>query len=319
MSFIPASDPYNPCVLCPRNCGADRRSGKGFCGEGAELRIAAVSVHRGEEPPITGQGGSGTVFFTGCTLGCVFCQNRQISRPDRNVPSLGRAVDDEEFAEICLALQERGVENINLVTGSHAGPAIARGLRKARERGLTLPILWNSSAYEGPLALAPLEDLIDVYLPDLKTLDSGIAERFFKAPGYPEAAEKAILRMTELRGVPRWKNGVLVSGVIIRHLVLPGYLDSTRTVLRWFAEHCRDKALLSLMTQYTPVGEAPSAPARYVEEGEYREVLGWLEEFGIEDGFYQELVRDDSWLPDFNRSNPFSSELSEAVWHWSKE
>jgi putative pyruvate formate lyase activating enzyme len=255
---------------------------------------------------------------------------------------LGRAVDDEEFAEICLALQERGVENINLVTGSHAAPAIARGLRKAREQGLTLPILWNSSAYEGPGALAPLEDLIDVYLPDLKTLDRSLAERYFHAPGYPEAAEQAILRMIRLRGVPRWADGggVLVSGVIIRHLVLPGHLDSTRTVLRWFAEHCLgnagetgaagtagagpvNRALLSLMTQYTPV-EASSmgslagtaAPARYVEEGEYQEVLDWLEEFGIEDGFCQELVRDDSWLPDFNRVNPFSSELSEPVWHW---
>jgi putative pyruvate formate lyase activating enzyme len=231
---------------------------------------------------------------------------------------MGRTADDEEFARICLALQERGVENINLVTGSHAGPAVAAGIAKARKQGLSLPILWNSSAYESPAALAPLEGLIDVYLPDLKTLDSGLAERFFRAPGYPAAATEIIFRMLELRSERRWRGGVLVSGVIIRHLILPGFLDSTRAVLRWFAEHCRGRALLSLMTQYTPSAspQAPAAPDRFVDEEEYRKVLGWLEELGIEDGFYQELVRDNGWLPDFSRTNPFSSELSEPIWHW---
>jgi putative pyruvate formate lyase activating enzyme len=309
------------CGLCPRRCGVDRAAGKrGFCGETGEIRIAAASIHRGEEPPVTGRGGSGTVFFTGCTLGCAFCQNRQISRV-----GMGRAVGEAEFVRICLALQERGAENINLVTGSHHGPALARFLRAARKAGLRIPLLWNSSAYEGLEALAPLEDLIDVYLPDLKTLDSALAERFFKAPDYPETAERAILRMMSLRPLPAESSGeaepgqsprVLSSGVIIRHLVLPGYLDSTKAVLRWFSEHCRGRALLSLMTQYTPVGPDPAIPRRQVSRAEYRRVLRWLEEFAIEDGFCQELVPGDDWLPDFNRANPFSSELSIPLWRW---
>jgi putative pyruvate formate lyase activating enzyme len=309
---------YADCQLCPRRCGADRAAGKrGFCGETAEIRVAAASLHRGEEPPIAGRGGSGTIFLTGCALGCVFCQNAQISQA-----GMGRAVDEEEFAAICLALQDRGAENINLVTGSHCAPALAAYLRAARAQGLRVPLLWNSSAYEGAEALAPLEDLIDVWLPDLKTLDSALAARFFTAPDYPEAAAAAILKMLDWRGELRWNGPALVSGVVIRHLVLPGCLESTRAVLQWFADHCRGRALLSLMTQYTPmpgaisVGAPGTAPNRYVNQEEYDQIVEWLADLEIEDGFCQELVPDDSWLPEFERENPFSSELSTPVWHW---
>jgi putative pyruvate formate lyase activating enzyme len=329
---------YAACRLCPRRCGADRLSGKGgFCGETGELRLAAASIHRGEEPPVTGLGGSGTIFISGCTLGCLFCQNWQISRE-----GMGRAVDTEEFSRICAALQERGAENINIVTGSHGVPAIIRGIREARSRGLTIPVLWNSSAYESTEALSLLEDTVDVYLPDLKTMDSDVADRFFRAPDYPEQAEAAILRMLESRGRLRWEYRapapgddavpVLVSGVMIRHLVLPDHLASTKKVLRWFAEHGRGRVLLSLMTQYTPPersraggkAERPeetgrlreSPPQRYVGRREYERVLRWLEEFDIKDGFCQELIPDSGWLPDFRRTNPFSSELSNPVWHW---
>jgi putative pyruvate formate lyase activating enzyme len=271
---------------------------------------------------LTGRGGSGTIFITGCTLGCVFCQNHQISQE-----AMGRAVGEEEFVGIVLALQEKGAENINLVTGSHAVPALAAGIRASRSRGLTLPVLWNTSAYEGPETLALLEDTADVFLPDLKTLDSGISARYFKAPDYPEAAEAAILRMLEMREL-RFAGKILVSGVIVRHLVLPGELESTREVLRWFAEHGRERALLSLMTQYTPVAPLPlcqnGSLDRPINEEEYRTVLDWLEEFGIEEGFFQELETpgDTGWFPDFSRENPFTSKLpsgkrlSEPVWHW---
>jgi putative pyruvate formate lyase activating enzyme len=301
----------------------ERSTGKrGFCGETAEIRIAAASLHRGEEPPVTGAGGSGTIFFTGCTLGCVFCQNSQISQAAYGRPGMGRVVDQAEFTAICLALQERGAENINLVTGSHCASVLAVFLQAARDEGLVIPLLWNSSAYESPLALAPLKNLVDVYLPDLKTLDSGLAGRFFKAPDYPEAAVRAILRMLDYRDTLRWKGPVLVSGVIIRHLVLPGHAESTHAVLQWFADHCRGRALLSLMTQYTPVesdlrSAAPCViPRRYVNRDEYDQLLQWLTDLDIEDGFCQELVPDDNWLPDFERSNPFSSDLSVPVWHW---
>jgi putative pyruvate formate lyase activating enzyme len=238
---------------------------------------------------------------------------------------MGKAVEPGEFERICLALQERGAENINLVTGSHAVPALVLGIRGARSRGLTIPVLWNSSAYESPAALSLLEDTVDVYLPDLKTLDREVSRRFFNAPDYPQHAEAAVTRMISLRGEPRYaasrgtgsgEGRVLVSGVIVRHLVLPGFLDATRRVLRWFAEHGRGRALLSLMTQYTPVQRDGGAPDRYISPEEHETLLTWLEELDIEDGFYQELNPDSLWLPDFNRTNPFSSELSLPVWHW---
>jgi putative pyruvate formate lyase activating enzyme len=315
------TDLYQNCFLCPRACGVDRSSGKrGFCGETAELRVASAVLHRGEEPPIAGQGGSGAIFITGCSLGCAFCQNYQISHG-----SIGRSVSAEEFAGICLKLQKQGAENINIVTGSHAIPAIVRGLSAARSAGLTIPALWNSSAYEKPEALELLKDQIDIYLPDLKTLDDALAARFFNAPDYPRTASAAILKMIETADTRYSASKPAPSGrVIIRHLVLPGYLDSTRSVLRWFAGHARGRALLSLMTQYTPIqalaaGPKAAAPARFLNETEYATILGWLDEFGIEDGFCQELVSGDDWLPDFNRPNPFSPELSVPVWHWREE
>jgi putative pyruvate formate lyase activating enzyme len=271
-------------------------------------------------------GGSGAVFISGCNLGCGFCQNYQISQNFGGThAALGRVVDTGEFAAICLALRDRGAENINIVTGSHAAPAIAAGISAAREQGLSLPVLWNTSGYEGAASLAVLKDVADVYLPDLKTLDSRLAARFFGAPDYPEHAASAILTMMERRELayaPGRREGVLRSGVMIRHLVLPGFLEATREILRWFGEYCRGRALLSVMTQYTPVqsgalrGGGGESPLRQLSSREYETVLDWLREFGIEDGFCQELTPGDEWLPDFSRANPFSSELSTPVWHW---
>jgi putative pyruvate formate lyase activating enzyme len=247
-------------------------------------------------------------------LGCAFCQNRQVSQGG----GLGAPVSDAEFAAICLALAEKGAENINIVTGSHAIPALVNGIAEAKTRGLAIPVLWNSSGYESAAGLSLLENCVDVYLPDLKTLDSDIGGCFFRAPDYGEAASAAILKMIEARPEARFRGDVLISGVVIRHLVLPGRLDSTRQVIRWFSENASGYALLSLMMQYTPVGDAPNIPQRCISEEEYETVLDWLDEFGIEDGFYQELVPDNEWLPDFNRANPFSSELSTPVWHWKE-
>jgi putative pyruvate formate lyase activating enzyme len=255
---------------------------------------------------LVGRGGSGTIFVSGCNLGCIFCQNYQISSE-----RMGRAVSDGEFAGICLDLQNRGAANINIVTGSHAAPAIVQGLAAARNEGLHIPILWNSSGYDSPAALELLKDYVDVYLPDLKTLDSGIAAKFFNAPDYPHVAAQAILKMIEYRPLAQ----DLARGVMIRHLILPAFLDSTRAVLRWFADHAQGRALLSLMTQYTPM-RRNGAPECFLNERDYETVLGWLAEFGIEDGFCQELVTGSDWLPDFGKANPFSSELSVPVWHW---
>jgi putative pyruvate formate lyase activating enzyme len=229
---------------------------------------------------------------------------------------MGRSVDAKEFTRICLALEAKGAENINIVTGSHAVPAVAGGIDAARAAGLLIPVLWNSSAYENPRTLELLEGRIDGWLPDLKTLDPALADRFFHAPDYPDAARAAVLKMLEIYS---GSCGLF----IIRHLVLPGCLESTRQVLRWFAEHAAGRAQLSLMTQYTPL-EAPAARNRRLNGEEYARVLDWLEEFGIEEGFCQELVTDDGWLPDFRLPNPFPSQspggepLSVPVWHWKE-
>jgi putative pyruvate formate lyase activating enzyme len=362
----------NSCKLCPRRCGVNRGAGSrnGFCGESAELRLACASIHYGEEPPITGTGGSGAIFVSGCNLGCVFCQNFQISRAVPRGPAifpglfsgqsrgrpLGRAVTTEDFAGICLVLQERGAENINVVTGSHAVPALAEGIRTAKAGAarpektdparlgktgrarLNIPVLWNSSAYELPETLELLDGLVDVFLPDMKTLDEAVAARYFRAPDYPETARTAIGKMIGMAEKSRGKAGFPAGlpAVMVRHLVLPGHSDSTKEVLRWFAENCagRPGVALSLMFQYTAIGSVgtrgsngtrnprpeqalPAAPGRPVSEGEYRAVMAWLGEYGIEDGYCQELVpAAGDRLPDFEKDNPFPSDLSVPVWHW---
>jgi putative pyruvate formate lyase activating enzyme len=224
-------------------------------------------------------------------------------------------VSPQEFAGICAVLCEKGAENINIVTGSHAVLGLIEGFIEMRKLGVQLPILWNSSGYDTVEALELLTDYVAIYLPDLKTLDSKISAEFFNAPNYPETAMAAILKMIELTGKKFPAN--TREKIIIRHLVLPGYLESTRSVLRWFADNVKNKAMLSLMTQYTPIPNIKrKIPQNYLSAEEYKTVIKWLEEFKIEDGFCQELVTGSDWLPDFKRTNPFSSELSVPVWHY---
>jgi len=310
--------PYNSCDICPRNCQVNRLNGKtGFCGETAELRIGAAVIHRGEEPPLIGEGGSGTIFITGCNLGCSFCQNYHVSQD-----KMGRIVSPAEFAEICVALRDKGAENINIVTGSHAVPALIDGFDAARNAGVDIPILWNSSGYDSPEMLELLKDYIDIFLPDLKTLDSEISGKFFNAPDYPNVAKTAILKMID---IVKEKNTVNARNkIIIRHLILPGYLDSTRSFLLWFSQNIKDSAALSLMTQYTPIpnrftksGAKKPMPDRFVSQEDYETILYCLKEFNIDEGFCQELVTGSEWLPDFKLPNPFPSELSVPVWHWT--
>jgi putative pyruvate formate lyase activating enzyme len=244
---------------------------------------------------------------------------------------MGRGVSPGEFIAVLLALQDKGAENINIVTGTHAAPALASGLDLARDRGLKIPVLWNSSAYEDDAVLDLLRDRVDVYLPDLKTLDPHLGTRFFGAEDYPRSAAAASLRMLEFRGTLRWKDSVkagnegsiLAQGVIVRHLIIPGYLESTRQVIEWFHRHAQGRALLSLMTQYTYCSNgggkvsAGTAPQRYLSRVEYERVMEWLTDYEIEDGFYQKPAPGRDWLPDFDRINPFSSRLSVPVWHWT--
>ncbi len=324
---------YRNCRQCPRNCGADRTGGKkGLCGESAALRAAAACLHFGEEPLLTVFGGSGTIFFTGCTLRCSFCQNYQISQQ-----GMGREISTDEFAGICLKLQEAGAENINLVTGSHHIPAIAKGLAAAKEAGLSIPVAWNSSAYESPESLMLLKGLVDIWLPDLKTLNPMMSKSLFGAEDYPAAAKKAIRTMLSLsplsiREVSRGgeTKEKMLSGVIIRHLFLPGRMDDTVLVLDYLKAHADGRACISLMSQYTPVpfeGGAAELETRRTslaafqnrlvstdEDARLRELI---DSYCFEYLFYQDLSDDTSWLPDFRRKQPFSSALAKPVWHWA--
>jgi putative pyruvate formate lyase activating enzyme len=306
-------NPYTACVLCPRMCAADRTGAKkGFCREGGEIRASCALLHFGEEPPITGEGGSGAVFFTGCTLQCGFCQNWQVSRD-----GIGAALTPPELAGIFLDLQYAGAENINVVTGTHFAPGILDAFALARGSGLSIPLVWNSSGYETLETVRLLAPHVRFFLPDLKTLDPRLSSRWFHASDYPECATQAVLAMAE--AVPLIQNGDMpAQGVILRHLVLPGNLEDTRAVLEWFKENLDGRALISLMFQYTPIpSQKPEAPFdRMVDEREYKEAVGMLEELGIEDGYVQEPESDSEWLPDFSDQRPFPSGKSHVVWHY---
>ncbi len=276
------------------------------------MRLASASLHFGEEPPLTGSRGSGILFFSGCNLGCNFCQNHQISQD-----GMGREIGMDEFSDICLALQDAGAHNINLVTAAHFAPSVREGIALARSRGLALPVLWNSSGYESLATIELLADTVDVWLPDLKTGEGATSSAFFSAPDYPLRAKAAILRMAELSAL-RMEGPLLTRGLILRHLVLPGRLEESRDVFQWFADNLAGRALISVMSQYTPIPALTgrAAPDEALGPQEYEELQQMMEEFDLEGGFYQELVPGSDWLPDFAKTNPFSAELSRPLWHW---
>lgn len=321
---------YEKCNACPRRCGIDRNKVLGFCKESAELKIAFAGLHFGEEPLITVKGGSGTIFFTGCTLRCAFCQNYQISQN-----GLGRIVGCDEFVDICKKLQEAGAENINLVTGSHHIPLIAKYLSVARECGVKIPFCWNSSAYESVEMLELLKGLVTIWLPDLKTLDTELSKKLFAAPDYPQVATKAIkwmienspLQIEEKIDEKKQTHEKMMSGVIIRHLYMPGKFEQTADVLQWLKENADEKSCISLMNQYTPVpfnedkaskekrnSALSEIENRLVTKQEDEDIQDLIAAYNFEYLFYQELSDDTSWLPDFTRAQPFSNALAKPIW-----
>ena len=270
------------CKLCPRQCGALRTEtrGEGFCGMPAQPSLARSSLHRWEEPCVSGSRGSGAVFFSGCVLGCVFCQNSPISRERR-----GKTVSVQRLREIFEGLVWQGAHNINLVSPTPYIPAI----REALEEPLPVPVVWNTGGYERVESLRALEGRVQVWLPDLKYADNALAKRYSGAPDYFETATAAIREMYRQTGDCVLEDGLIKRGVIIRHLLLPGALENTKEVMDWVARTFRPgQVMFSLMAQYTPQPGAEGLLGRRVTGAEYRAALAYLENLGVTDGYRQE-------------------------------
>ena len=283
------------CTLCPRRCGAERtaEAGGGFCRMPGGLRVARAMLHHWEEPPISGQNGAGTVFFSGCTLGCVYCQNGDIS-----AGGFGKDISTARLREIFEELIAQGAHNIELVTPTHFLPWILPALTPR----LPVPVVYNCGGYERVETLRALEGLVDVYLPDLKYADGALAAELSGAADYFPVACEAIREMFRQVGPYVLEDGLLTRGVVIRHLVLPGYLDNTRRVLDWIAEtFAPGDVLVSLMSQYTPTANMTGRLARRVTAAESRAAADYMRNCGITDGFVQERTSaEEAYTPAFD-------------------
>lgn len=289
------------CTLCPRQCHADRLSGKvGRCGQTAEIKAARAALHFWEEPCISGTCGSGAVFFSGCALQCTFCQNRTIA-----LDECGRVISPKRLAEIYLELQEKGAANINLVTAGHFVPQTAYSLQLARQQGLTLPVVYNTGSYEEVSSLMLLDGLVQIYLPDLKYYSSELAFRYSRAADYFEKAAAAIAEMYRQTGQPVMdpETGLMKRGVIVRHLLLPGQSKDSKHILRYLHETYGNNIYVSIMNQFTPLADSalPEELNRTVTHAEYEKILSFAERIGIEKGFYQEGdTAKESFIPPFD-------------------
>lgn len=292
------------CRICPRECVCDRMNGAtGYCGETAEIRIARAALHFWEEPFISGTKGSGTVFFTGCNLKCVFCQNAEIALSQH-----GMEVSVPRLADIFLSLQDEGAHNINLVTAVHVVPGVREALLLAKEKGLHIPIVYNSSGYEKVETLRTLEGLVDIYLPDFKYMDETLAADFSQAPDYPKVATAAISEMFRQTGpICHGDDGMLTKGVVVRHLLLPLGVRNAKAVLDVLRETYGNDIYISIMNQFTPVRTIPEYPQlnRRVTAREYKRVLDYILDHGMENVYFQEgETARESFIPAFDLTIP---------------
>jgi len=276
-----AQQRLSPCRVCPRHCKVDRLSDeKGICQTGVKAVVSSYAPHFGEESPLVGSGGSGTIFFTHCNLLCIFCQNYEISHLGQGIET-----DPGQLAAMMLSLQRQGCHNINFVTPSHVVPQILVALPKAIEKGLTVPLVYNSSGYDSLETLKLLEGIVDIYMPDFKFWDKDLAKRYAKAPDYPEVAQKAILEMYRQVGdLVMDDEGVAVKGLLVRHLVMPGSLEETREILRFLAREVSVDTYVNVMDQYRPCGEACHCPPidRTLTGGEYQQALKLARDAGLQ-------------------------------------
>ena len=285
-------------------CGVDRENGeKGVCGMGAVAKVAWSGLHKGEEPPLVGKYGSGMIFFTGCPLHCAYCQNRQISGSDGM--NMGFSVSDEELAELMLSLERMKASTINLVTGTHFIPSIKNAILIARKKGLSLPIVWNSSGYESVEALKEIDDYIDIYLLDCKSLSRKVSAVFCGTSHYADVIIPVMDFIKERHPKTNLDN---LKGTILRHLVFPGTIEATKKFLRYYAKHYKDNFYLSLMVQFVPPLGNVEFPK--MSDDEYDGLIELLEDLDIDDGFMQERGDEILWIPDFNKDVPFPASFA---------
>lgn len=288
------------CTLCPHRCNVNRNEGKiGRCKATNNVKIALYSTHDFEEPCISGKKGSGTVFFSNCNLNCVFCQNYEISQLGK-----GKEISIEELAKIFLTQQEKGVENINLVTPTSYALQIMEAIKIAKEKGLTIPIIYNTNGYENIETIKMLDGYIDVYLPDFKYAENEKAKEYSKIDNYFEIATAAIKEMIKQVGVPKFdENGSIKKGVIIRHLVLPSNIENSKKVLKWIASNLPKEVYISVMAQYFPTYKAKEIKElnRKLTKKEWEKIENYIEELGIENGYIQELgEHEEEYVPNWD-------------------
>ena len=290
---------YKNCRLCARNCGVDRTKGVGYCKMTDKLFLARAALHYWEEPIISGTNGSGTIFFSGCSLSCVFCQNVDISR-GRN----GKEVSIDRLADIMLKLQEQGAHNINLVTPTHYIPSIADAIALAKARGLSVPIVYNTGSYDNPDALKLLDGLVDIYLPDFKYFTSKTAGEYSSSPDYPGAAKNAISEMfRQVGGAVINEEGIMKRGVLVRILLLPGHVAEAKLSLKYLYDTYGDSIFISLMNQYTPMPGMKSPLNRPVTREEYGDLLSYAERLGVKNAFAQDFgTAKESFIPPFDNT-----------------
>lgn len=304
------SEKLRECTLCPRECRVDRTKDEhGFCRSGPLPIVASFCVHHGEEPVISGTRGSGTIFFGYCNLRCVFCQNHQISQPVRSIRN--NEISFERLAGIMLELQASGCHNINFVSPSHCSAQIVEAVEIAASNGLNIPLVYNSNGYDSLETLKHLEGIVDIYLPDIKYGDDNTAFKYSMATDYVLHSRAAILEMKRQVGdLVVDHQGIAKKGLIIRHLVLPNDLSDSEDSFRFISEEVGRQTFISTMSQYFPTHKALKYPllSRSIRESEYEKVLGWLEKFGLDNGWAQDYSSRDYYCPDFERDQPFAVE-----------
>lgn len=287
------------CNLCPRNCGTDRDKAVGYCKMTDKLKISRAALHHWEEPCISAENGSGTVFFSGCNMGCVYCQNQDISHQ-----GFGREITEQRLAEIFLELQQKNAHNINLVTPTHYTPQIIRAVKLARENGLSIPVVYNTSGYEKTENIESLKGTVDVYLPDFKYISPDIAKKYSFCADYPQVVKKAISAMVKQTGPCVFDDeGVIQKGTVIRVLVLPGYAEEAKKIIEYLYTTYGDDIFISIMSQYTPCTDLEKYPEinRRLTQQEYDDVIDFAVELGLENGFVQEgESASESFIPPFN-------------------